>query len=75
MKHFTTFKELDSEIRIHALSRDIAREQLELKWNRVQQNLKPANMALQFGRNLQRSIIYILATAIIRKISAAKKSD
>lgn len=68
MKHFSTFKEIDSELRIHALRRDIAREQLEIKWHGLQRNLRPANMALQFGRNLQKSVIYILATAIIRKI-------
>lgn len=73
MKHFSTFKELDKELRIHALRRDIAREQLEFKWHRLQHNLKPANMALEFGRNLQRSVIYILATAIIRRIHAARK--
>jgi hypothetical protein len=73
MKHFSTFKEIDAALRIHSLQRDIAREGLVLKWHTLQHDVKPASMALQFGLSLKKSIVYFLATALLRKIQAVRK--
>ena len=65
MKHFSSFNEIDAALRIHSLQRDIAREALVLKWHTLQHEVRPANMALQFGLGLKKSIVYFLATALL----------
>lgn len=72
MKHYSTFKEIDSELKILALQRDIAKEELELKWHQLKYSFKPSNIALQVTHTLKKSILYFLASAAVHKLRSAR---
>ena len=75
MKDYSSFAEIDQQLKLLALKRDIARERLILKRNKLQTTLKPAHYGELFKNKVQKSLFFILASVLVRKLRAAKKDN
>lgn len=73
MKEYSSFAEIDYQLKILALKRDIARERLELKRHKFQNIFEPSHIKEQFRRNFQKTLLTVLITVISRSIGILKK--
>lgn len=74
MKEYGSFEEIDYQLKLLLLKRDIARERLTLKRNKLQANFQPAHIREVVQKKVQKSLFFVLASVLLRKLRAAKSS-
>jgi hypothetical protein len=74
-KDYSSFAEIDQQLKLLALKRDIARERLILKRNKLQASLRPAHLGELFKNKVQKSLFFILASVLVRKLRSAKRDN
>ena len=74
MKEYGSFEEIDYQLRLLSLKRDIARERLTLKRNNLLANFQPAHIREVVQKKVQKSLYFVLASVLLRKLRAAKSS-
>lgn len=74
-KDYSSFAEIDQQLKLLALKRDIARERLILKRNKLQACLRPAHLGELFKNKVQKSLFFILASVLVRKLRSAKRDN
>lgn len=72
MKSYSTFAEIDHDLRILNLQRNIAREQLRLKGLKLQSQWSPAHLFSTFKNNLRTSVMITLTSLFLKKIKALR---
>lgn len=73
MKEYSSFDEIDYQLKILSLKREIARERLELKCHRLHNIIDPSHIREQFKRSVQKTLLTVLITVIGRSIGILKK--
>lgn len=66
---FTSFDEIDQQLAILKLQREIDREQLRLHVNRIKANFYPTNLLGGVGGIAQKLIISFVAKKILKRFS------
>lgn len=74
MKEYGSFEEIDYQLKLLSLKRDIARERLTLKRNNLLANFQPAHIREVVQKKVQKSLFFVLASVLLRKLRAAKSS-
>lgn len=74
MKEYGSFEEIDYQLKLLSLKRDIARERLTLKRNKFLANFQPAHIREVVQKKVQKSLFFVLASVLLRKLRAAKSS-
>lgn len=66
MKIYTNFKEIDRDLAIVKLERDIAWEKAKLDFNEAKSDLSPMNLLGGFGGIIKKLLITLLIKRIIK---------
>lgn len=67
MKHYNSFTEIDHRLKILSLQREIDKESLKLNLNRLRIDLYPSNFMVGFKEIIQKSLISLIVTKLLRR--------
>lgn len=59
-KHYSSFKEIDTALKILALQRDIEKEHIFINFRKVTHMMYPKNIALKIGNYFQQKLMKLL---------------
>ena len=71
MKHkkYTSFKEIDNDLRILALQQEVDKETLKLNFRTTKNRLYPTNLMGGFGGIIQKLVIPFVASKLLKRFS------
>lgn len=72
-KEYVSFAEIDYQLKLLSLKRDIARERLLLKRNKIQAGVHPSHILGFIKKKVQTSLFYVVPSVLFRKLRPAKK--
>ncbi len=72
MKEYGSFAEIDYQLKLLSLKRDIARERLTLKGNQFRASVHPTHIRELLQKKVQASIFYVVPSVLFRKLRPAK---
>jgi len=67
MKKYSSFREIDQQLQIFSLQREIDKESLKLNLNRVKVDLYPSNLMGGFKDVLQKSLLTLVITKLLKR--------
>ncbi|MBT8312937.1 MAG: hypothetical protein KJP26_00625 [Maribacter sp.] len=67
MKQYSSFTEIDYRLKILSLQREIDKESLKLNLKRLKFDLYPSNFMVGFKEIVQRSLISLIATKLLKR--------
>ncbi|MBC6997582.1 DUF6327 family protein [Cytophaga sp. FL35] len=68
-KKYTSFKEIDQDLKILKLQQDIERENLKLNFNNTKASFYPTNLIGGIGGVIQKLVISFVAGKVMKKFS------
>ncbi|PKA98270.1 hypothetical protein B0O79_1955 [Flavobacteriaceae bacterium MAR_2009_75] len=66
-KQYTSFEQIDQDLKILKLQQDIDRENLKLKFNETKTSLYPTNLLGGVGGVIQKLVISLIASKFMKK--------
>lgn len=68
-KKYTSFKDIDNDLKILKLQREIDLENLKMNFNQTKQSLYPTNLLGSFGGILKSFLISIFAKKVLSRFN------
>jgi len=68
VKRYSTFEEIDTDLKILRLQRDIDKENLKLTYQSTKNNLYPTNLLGGFSGIIQKIVISMVAKKLLKKL-------
>ncbi len=68
-KRYTSFSEIDKDLRILKLQQEVDKESLKYNYENTKKSLYPSNLLGGFGGIIQKILITLIAKKIFKKIS------